>query len=212
MGTRSLELRMLRKIPAKYYKTDIFDGDPPGLERAYGAAAGMSDEYHLKAKIRSSYCSMDELKAYLLENYKNLDLSSWSMSGGYNGQDVRVNDAIGQTVIVRYGIYESLESEHVDEAVFEYQELSWSIDLDPCRGDASWLEPVLPCYLDKKVLMELADIRYEHARKSSPEDRAERIDMAGWSGTTGPDVIGFLADGLAEAKSKRRALYACLVE
>lgn len=212
MGTRSLELRMLRKIPAKYYKTDIFDGDPPGLERAYGAAADMSDDYHIRAKIRSGYCSMDELKAYLLENYKNLDLSSWSMSGGYGGQDVRVNDAIGQTVVIRYEIYKSLETEHIDEAVFECQDLSWSIDLDFYYGDASWLEPVLPCYLDKRTLMELTDIRYEYARKSSPEDRSERIGMAGYSGTMHPDVIGFLADGLAEAKSKQRALYACLVE
>ena len=212
MGARSLELRMLRKIPAKYHKTEIFDGDPPGLERAYGDAAELSDPYHIKAKVRSSYCTMDQLKAYLLENHKDLDLSSWSMSGGYAGHDVRVTDAAGRCLAIPYETYESLQTEHVDEAVFECQELSWSIDLDFYYSDASWLEPVLPCYLDKKVLMELANMRYEYARRSSPGDRAERIDMAGYSGTARPDVLGFLADGLAEAKSKRRALYACMVE
>lgn len=212
MGRQCLELRMLRKIPAKYYKTEIFDGDPPGLERAYGAAADRKDPYHIRARIRSRYCSMDELKKYLLEHYENLDLSSWSMSGGYGHRDVRVSTGDGQSITVPYELYETLQTDHIDEAVFECQELCWSLDLAGSYSDASWLEPILPCYIDRNVILETARMRIEYARRSDPEDRNERIGMAGWSGSMAPDVIGFLADGLAEAKSKRHALYACLVD
>lgn len=210
MGRRSLELRILKKIPARYYKTDVFDGDPAGLEQAYGDAAGLSDPYHIRARIRSRYCSMDQLKEYLVRNHPELDLSGWSMTGGYNHQDVRVTDMGGAVLVVPLDIYETLKTDHINESVFECQELCWSIDLG--YNDEDWLAPVLPCYLDKKVLAELALIRYEWARKSDPEARSERVGMAGYSGSLCPDVIGFLADGLAEAKSKRCAVYACIVE
>lgn len=211
MGSCSLELRMLRRIPAKYKKPAVFDGDPAGLEPAYGEAARIEDPWHIKLKVRSAYCSMDEFKAWLQKEHPGAVLEpSWSMTGGYYGYDVKVTDHNGDKITVPYGTYQSLKTPHVDAKVFERRELCWSLDLD--YRDAPWLEPLFPAYIDEAFLARLAKMRYEFARKSDPADRTDRISEAGWSGRVSPDILGFLADGLAESKSKRCALYACLVD
>lgn len=212
MGRYALELRMLKRIPARYKKREIWDGDPPGLEPAYGEITNPCDNWHLQAKIRSQYCSMDELKAYLKEACPELVLSpSWSMTGGISpGSDVIVTDACGTRHLVPCAEYEKLKTWHVDERVFEMLELSWSLDLG--IHDQDWLAPLLPDYVDISLLRKLVAMRVEFAKKSSPEDRGDRISEAGYTGLTAPDVVGFLADAMAEASSKRCEIYACLVD
>lgn len=211
MSMPQLELRILKKIPAKYLAPNrIYDGDPPGLERAYGAAMGLRDPWHAGLEIRSRYATMSELKNVLAIEYPEADFSSWSATGGTEGRDVSVLTANGMTIRVPYERYEAMKTEHIDTAVFECQVQSWSLDLP--SGDRDWLECLLPRYVDPHVIADLARMRYEYARKSSREARTDRISMAGWSGAQAPDVIGFVADGLAEARAARCALYACLVD
>lgn len=210
MSMPQLELRILKKIPAKYLGGKIFDDDPPGLERAYGAAAALRDPWHAELQVRSRYCTMGELKETLAAEYPEADFSSWSASGGTDGQDVSVWTVNGMRIRVPYERYEAMKTEHVDAVVFECQAQAWSLDLP--SGDRDWLETLLPRYIDPHVIPDLARMRYEYARKSDPEARAERISLSGWSGTQAPDVIGFISDGLAESRAVRCALYACVVD
>ena len=198
MGRYALELKMLKRIPARYRKRDIWDGDPPGLEQSYGDICKISDPWHLQTKIRTEYCSMDELKAYLEDAHPELVLSpAWSMTGGYGGSDVTVTDAAGTKIRIPYGDYKKLET-------------CWGLDLG--IHDQDWLSPILPAYVDTDLIKKAAAMRIEFARKSTPDERGDRISESGYASLMSPDVIGFLADGLAEAKHKRCALHASLVD
>lgn len=211
MGRYALELKMLKRIPARYKSRGVWDGDPPGLERSYGDICRISDPWHLRAKIRTEYCSMDELKAYLEDTHPELVLSpAWSMTGGCGGSDVTVTDAAGTKIRIPYGDYKKLETCHVDERVFECLELCWGLDLG--IHDQDWLSPILPAYVDTDLIKKAAAMRIEFARKSTPDERGDRISESGYTSRMSPDVIGFLADGLAEAKHKRCALHASLVD
>lgn len=213
MGVKQLELKLLKPIPAKIKKTAktrVYDQEPAGLERAYGDAMKHPDDWHVELKVRSRYCSMDELKNWLMANDPTLDLSVWSMSCGTQpGQPVQIS-AQDRYIEIPWPQYENLKTDHIDPIMFERPVQAWSIDLNP--GDASWLSPVLPAYIQIDTLMKLVRMRMEYARKSAPDTRGGRISMAGYSGAMPPDIIGFLADGWAEARYTRSALYARIVE
>lgn len=212
MGRYALELKMLKRIPARYKPGKIWDGDPPGLEPSYGDICKNSDPWHYRAKIRTKYCSMAELKEYLASVHPELVLSpSWSMTGGsIAGTDVKVTDAAGTGLVIPYEDYEKLMTWHVDERVYESLQLCWGLDLG--IRDQDWLMPLLPAYVSADLVKKAAAMRIEFARKSSPEERGDRISEAGYASLMSPDVIGFLADGLAEAKSRRCALHAALID
>lgn len=213
MPARSLELTALKKIPAEYKKEPgrIYDGPPSGLAACYGKAMDLRDSYHVILDIRSRYCSMDELKAWIQANHPEMDLAgTWSMTGGYNGHDVVVTDRNGNKLRVPNDMYRALETDHVNKQSFECPYSSWSLDLG--YSDSSWLEPLLPGYVSDKEILELARLRIRYAQKSDPDGLAERLNEADCTGRPCPDIIGFLADGLSWARKNRTALYARLTD
>lgn len=208
---KSLELKLLKKIPSKYYAQPnrVWSEDPPGLTREWNSGHWADDAYHVKLRIASRYCSMDQLKTYLQTLMPYESFREWSMTGGDNNRDVVVT-IHGETIVIPYDIYDHLKTEHVDERIFIMEDEAWSIELP--YGEHAWLEPVLPCYMDLKTIKKLAELRYGFARTSSFDDLTQRISDAGFSGVMSPDVTGFLSDGLAWARKRRRALYASLAD
>ena len=100
---------------------------------------------------------MDELKNWLMANDPTLDLSVWSMSCGTQpGQPVQIS-AQDRYIEIPWPQYENLKTDHIDPIMFERPVQAWSIDLNP--GDASWLSPVLPAYIQIDTLMKLHIMR-----------------------------------------------------
>lgn len=213
MGTYSLELQTLRRIPKKYRKDPdkVWPEQPAGLDRAYNDAAKLEDAWHVKLITLERYCSMDELKTWLHENHPDLVLSpSWSMTGGTYGSDVRVTDYTGRTITIPNGIYENLKTDHADASVYEIVEDAWSVDLG--YNQLEWLNKILPCYVDARVLKKLLDGRVKLARESDTGGLQDRISDTGYTGNFGPDVIGALADGMEYAKRNGCVLRARIVD
>lgn len=216
MGAYSLELRMLKKIPAKITRLDQpLDSDPAGLDRVYSEPPKRPDDYHIELDVRSRYWTMDDVKKYILETHPEIrsDFNTWSLTGGYHGRPIVASlpeEIHAGTITIPPEIYETLMSEHVNKTLFENVAESWCLDLP--RGQEAWLEPLLPCYVSEDMLGKLPILRLAFARKSEPEDLMDRICDAGHTNRQEPDVLGFLSDALAHARKSRCALWACLVK
>lgn len=203
---------MLRRIPVKYRQLGTITADklPESLDRIYGPTPEEDDSYHVTIDIRSIYWTMDDIKKHIMASHPGLDLSTWSMTGGYGGQPIVAKFNDGTVVKIPEDIYDTFASEHVDAVRFEDVPNSWSIELP--YGEHEWLEPILPCYVNEKLLASLYKYRLAFARKSDPQDLLDRMSGTEYENGIEPDILGFLSDGLALAKCNRCALWACLVE
>lgn len=215
MGQYQLELRLLKKIPARILKnSDItWDGNPDGVEMAYGPVPGKPDPWHVTLGVRSRYWTMDDIKRYIQETRPEgpyLDFTTWSATGGYNRQDVTASFPDGTSIRLSYDECQALAQDHVDARVFENMKEAWSLELP--YGHESWIEPLLPAYVTEALLKKLPALRYEFARRTGQDELTDRISYTGRYGRQDPDVLGFLSDALAYAKRTRCALWACIVK
>lgn len=153
---------------------------------------------------------MADIREHVRKSNPDLDLSSWSMTGGYGGQPIVAKFSGGTMITIPEAEYDALAKEHVDARRFEDIADSWSIELP--YGGHEWLEPLLPCYVTEKLLTSLYKYRLAFARQSDLEDLLDRISDTGYGNHMEPDVLGFLCDGLVHARQNRCALYACLVD
>lgn len=203
---------MLRRIPAKHRRLgDIFvDQLPKSLDSICGPAPDKDDDYHVTINIRSVYWTMDDIKNYIKASNPDLDFSTWSMTGGHGGRPITASFNDGTVVEIPEYVYDAMASEHVNANRFEDVQDSWSIELP--YGNHIWLEPILPCYVNAKMLASLYKYRLAFARKSDHQDLLDRISDAGYENHMEPDILGFLADGFAYAKNNRCALWACLIK
>ena len=194
MSCMELEARVLGKVPAKFREDRIYGSEElAGLERVWDGFR--ADDYHAEVKVRSRYCSTDELRAYVASEYPGLArFPAWCVRPK---QDGGVEVSIGAHVIhIPVDLYRSLATEHVDAAVYENFREGWTLDLDDFS--VSWIKRFLPAYLDAGLIRRMAGSRMTASRALSKDRLADRISEYGHSGMTGrTDVMGFLCDCLA---------------
>ena len=205
MGSYALEVQLLRPVSRRYKSNPdkIWPEIPSELAQAYGPEPP-DDTWHVRLKTISRYCSMDELKQYIAMTRPGFDLSaSWSMTGGIdNFSDVLVS-AGGKSLRIPAGEYDALKSDHVISNWYAVRDAEWA--MDNLYGDYDWLKPFLPGYIRAETLQALLRARIGHA--AADENNAiDRLDNEYGR----HDILGFLADAYALAKTRKCALWACL--
>lgn len=157
-------IKILKPVPDKFHQNRIFDeAEISDAGLTHTVYDGLSDKYHVKAKYRSVYPSMDDIRAYLKDKLPNGDFTTWGLRSIHgDGYHCYGNN---WTYDIPGDVMDTLKRPHVMDTVLILSAASWPVT--DWNGD--WLAEKCPMYLTDDTMKEIFVGYMEHLKQEDKE-------------------------------------------